>query len=48
MLQEQLKWIQIDFFPADINIKVKQGRLIQEQLISLTFDAENISIKGTN
>ena len=36
----------VRFFPADINIEIKQGRLIQEQLISLTFDAEKLSIRG--
>ena len=34
------------FFPADLNMEIKQGRFIQEQLISVTFDAKNLTILG--
>ena len=34
------------FFPADFNVDIKNGRLIREQLISLTFDANNLTIQG--
>ena len=34
------------YFPADIKVDIKKGRIIREQLISLTFDANNLTIQG--